>query len=388
MKTSVGTCQQIVRQLAEKVPFEQVARKYSWASLSTKDKDCLWTEAERRIRTDASARSLLSTIYRMITAAKEYHEDQLRALALSIRLPSSVVPPARKQDTLRVMREVLERLRDTWTGTDTAGLQRFQQYRADYHMLRAHVQLELGDTSHAIRSYQEALTICEQDGLDERAAPIREEIAILQALEDRGQHLLPLDELKSEKLRIHEELVGVIANLETQQERLSNVERSCSEAKQAQDRLVQEIDGKRARLQELDQECSKQQAIVQELVNDVERHQAALRFLMTVRRAVMAPLWVEVVRRALDRGEIDEFTRQALERLAVDLPKEAVPLLTEIAARSPELFETDAQGFQTKMTQGLTLMARARHLEMQQDILGAAETMVEAWDKLLYAGES
>jgi hypothetical protein len=384
---STSLCQQIVHLLDRQVPSKQVAGKYSWASLSPQDRECLWEEAERQSTDPEGSPALLYTIYRMV--ANKHPWDELRALALILQLPDAVVPPPKKQDGLKRVSRVLDQLRETLSGRDRTGIQRFRRYKADSCVLRAHLQIGLNKIPHAIQSCQEALTIYQEDGLEERASRIRQEIARLKALGERGHHLLPLDRLTSEQLRIQEELTRIGIDLKTQQQLLSDFKANCEEAKRSRDSLLQEIHDKEAQLQRLNQECVKQQTLGQRLGEDIEKKQSALHFLVALPQAAMAPLWVEVVRLALDQGEIDELTRQALERLALDLPEGAVPLLAEIAARSPEPFTVDAEGFQSKVTRGLALMADARQLkEKQQDLSAAAEVLVEAWDTLLASREA
>lgn len=387
MGKSTSLCQQIVHQLGRKVSPKQIAGRYSWASLSPQDRECLWEEAERQSADPEGSPVLLYTIYRMV--ANEHPWDELRALALALQLPDAVLSPSKKQDGLKRMSCVLDQLRDTLSGRDRAGIQQFRRYKADYCVLRAHLRVGSNEVPHAIQSYQEALTIYQQDGLEERASRIRQEIARLKALGEKGQHLLPLDRLTSEQLRLREELTKINADLKTQQQLLSDVKANCEEAKRSRDSLLQEIHDKEAQLQRLNQECMKQQTLGQRLGEDIEKKQSALHFLVALPQAAMAPLWVEVVRLALDQGEIDELTRQALERLALDLPEDAVPFLAEIAARSPEPFAVDAAEFQSKTTRGLALMAKARQLkEKQQDLSAAAQVLVEAWDLLLASGET
>lgn len=387
MSKSTSLCQQIVQQLDRKVSWKTVASKYSWASLSLEDRECLWEEAEQRSIDPEGSGSLLYAIYSMTMMTNKYPWDELRALALILQLPDDVFPLPNKEDGLTRMSRVLDRIRGTLSGGDKPGIQRFMQYKADYCALRAHVLLKSEKTSHAAQSYKEALAIYQEYGLEERASQMRREIAHLKAVE-KGQHLLPLDRLASERLRLQETLSKLRADVEAERQRLSDFQATLEKAQAERDSLTQEIEDKIARLQTLNPEYERSLARVEELVKHVRRLKSALYFLTALPRAAMAPLWVEVVRLALDQGEIDELTRQALERLALDLPEDAVPLLAEIAARSPEPFAVDAKEFQSKTTRGLALMAKARQLkEKQQDLSAAAEVLVEAWDMLLASGE-
>lgn len=100
--------------------------------------------------------------------------------------------------------------------------------------------------------------------------------------------------------------------------------------------------------------------------------------MRTLPQAATAPLWVEVVRLVLEQGEIDDLTQQALERLMIPFPQEAVPLWAEIAARSPSLSAVDVERFQAAQTHW-TAIARARRLR-KSDVRAAAQALVKAWD--------
>ena len=383
MSTNLG--QEIVQKLDSKVPYQQVAKEYSWSSLSLADRQYLWQEARRRSADGHNA--LLFAIY---TMTREQHPwDELHALALIVELPDTVMPLAKKQDGLKRMSGRLEYIRGTLSDQNPADIQRYRQYKAGYYVLEAKTSLRLKNIARATRNYQEALAIYQEYGLEERASRVRQEIARLKKMEEEGQHLLPLDRLASEQLRLQEELTKIRASVTAQQQQLSEIQASYQKAKRGRDGLLQEVRDKKPQIQKLDQEYKKQQALRQKLEEDIEKKLPALNFLVALPQAAMAPLWVEVVRLALEQGEIDELTRQALERLALDFPEEAVPLLAEIAARSPEPFTVNAQDFQSKVTRGLALMADARQLkEKQQDLSAAAKVLVEAWNLLLASGET
>lgn len=382
---SMNLGQEIVQKLDSKVPHKQIAKEYPWSSLPLADREYLWQEAKRLSAEGSNA--LLFAIY---TMTREHHPwGELRALALIVQLPNTVIPLAKKQDGLKRMLGTLERIRDTLSDQNTADIQRYRQYKADYYMLEASILLRLKNMARATRNYQEALVIYQEYGLEKRASRARQEIARLKKIEEEGQHLLPLDRLASEQLRFQEELTKTKASVTAQQRQLSEIQTSYQKAKQDSDSLLQEVRDKKSQLQKLGQECKKQQALKQKLEEDIAKKLPALHFLVALPQAAMAPLWVEVVRLALDQGEIDELTQQAVERLAIDFPEEAVPLLVEIAARSPKPFTVNATEFQSKVTRGLALIAQARQLkEEQQDLSAAAEALVEAWDTLLASGET
>jgi len=233
MSTNLG--QEIVQKLDGKVPYQQVAKKYSWSSLPLADRQYLWQEARRRSADGSN--TLLFAIYSM--TRKQHPWDELRALALIVQLPDTVIPLAKKQDGLRRMSGRLEFIRGTLSGQNTDDIQRYRQYKADHYVLEAKTSLRLKNIARATRNYQEALAIYQEYGLEERASRVRQEIARLKVVEDEKQHLLPLDRLASEQLRLQEELTKIRASVTAQQQQLSEVQASYEEAKRGRDSLLE-----------------------------------------------------------------------------------------------------------------------------------------------------
>jgi regulator of sirC expression with transglutaminase-like and TPR domain len=86
------------------------------------------------------------------------------------------------------------------------------------------------------------------------------------------------------------------------------------------------------------------------------------------------------VRLALEQGEIDSLVRQAVERLSLQFPEEALPLLAEIAARTPGSFSIDQEVYQACTGHWMGKIAEARRLKEEGKIRAAAKTLVDAWD--------
>ena len=87
-----------------------------------------------------------------------------------------------------------------------------------------------------------------------------------------------------------------------------------------------------------------------------------------------------ITNKASRQGEIDDLSLQALHRLAIPHPDDAIPLLAEIAARAPEPFMIEKEQATSAMSHWFALIARARHEMQANNHLKAAQTMLEAWD--------
>ena len=378
MSSSSEHRHEIIRQLDSGLPAEKVAKTHSWNALSQEDREWLLEEAERRIgMTDPQKRrELVLAAYHM---TREYPWDRVRALALIVQFPDDDLTSSKRKGALQFMSTVLEKIRDTLSDRNAADIQRYERYKADYHALEAKFCLGQSDIAGAIHSYQEALALYQRCDL-QKGSCVKEEIDRLEALSARGEQLLPLDCLKSEQLRVQEELLRCKEKATTAQKKLSEVQAECKQRNDQLRGLEQKVDTRNKQLQDLEEKHNKQQ-------EDIRRQQSTLWFLEALPRAAMAPLWVEVVRLALRQGEIDELTRQALERLSLDFPQDAPPLLAEIAARSPEPFAIDTREFGSKTARGFRLMAEARKMKEEHDLTAAAEALVEAWDMLLACPE-
>ena len=195
----------------------------------------------------------------------------------------------------------------------------------------------------------------------------------LKSCKEQANKLLPIETLLSQRSQLEGDLVQI-------QEQFTLLK---SQIQQAQTSLSQ-TESKRIKEEESFQE--KHIELVG-LKSDIEQFRkkypytrATLEFMLALPQAATAPLWVEVLRLALQQGEMDELSKQALERLAIPHPDDAIPLLAEIAARAPEPFKIELKQAQKVITQWFLLIARAR-LEIQAEKpLKAAETMVRAWE--------
>jgi chromosome segregation ATPase len=277
----------------------------------------------------------------------------------------------KRDDILSSMREKLRKIREALSRTKSEEISRYMQYQAEYYVLQAHRKIDVAKLDEAIKSYEEALSRYNASDLpvSDRVDLVKQDLNRLREIRSRSQYLIPKDRLESRHLQLRqevkkraEELKTIRGNIEREVDRRSRLKQRC-------DSLKQEIERYEERTKEFNL-----------LKRKIRQHEAGLQFFITLPQAAMAPLWVEVVRLALEQGEIDSLVRQAVERLSLQFPEEALPLLAEIAARTPGSFSIDQEVYQACTGHWMGKIAEARRLKEEGKIRAAAKTLVDAWD--------
>lgn len=369
---------QIIERLDSGEKPKAIAGQYTWNSIPPTDRQKLGAEAERRSITTDRSDALLQALYFLTRKADEW--ESLRALALIIRRPD--LEFERKKDGLEHIRQALEKARNKLTQHDTAAIRRYNLQRADYYALSADV-LQEGNSgatlAQVIKLYQDAQGIWQNYGEAERAEWAEGQIQTLQNMIKRGEHLLPIELLRSERSALNSQIQELHSQAEAAQVALTTTEESNREASARVAQLKKQIEGVQEELSALQSKLAERRREITHLETQVREYEPALYFLMELPHAATAPLWVEVVRIALEQGDIDDLTPQALERLIVPYPDEALPLLAEIAARAPEPFAIPAGTFQNTAATWFAGIAEARAL-MEENMEAAARRLVDAWD--------
>jgi len=348
-----------------------------WNSVPPPERRKLTAEAERRsVQTDKSD-AVLQALYFLTQKVDEW--ESLRALALIVRRPD--LDFDRKTKGLEHIWQTLEGFRTKLTQHDNTAVRRYKLYEADYYALSADVRQQ-GDSgtplSQVIQLYQSAQQIWQQYGVTERVEWAREQIETLQDMAQRGESLLPIELLRSERAALQTQIQDLKSQIETAQAALLETQQSERAAAAKAAKIEEETKAAEQQTQQLQDRLQLGEQALRDLREKVEEHEVGLQFLMALPRAATAPLWVEVVELALDQGEYDPLVRQALERLAEPYPEQALPLLAEIAARAPEPFAVPSGTFQDATVAWLSAIAEARVL-MEQDVEAAAQRLVDAW---------
>lgn len=371
---NLGT--KILTELDQGTRADKLKKDYPWPTLSVRDRERLFAEAEKRLK-DPSGRELLIALY-LMSKDKDLW-DTLRVLSLVLRHPH--IDLDKKHNVLGEMRRYLDQLRSSLSSApgEAHTVRRYQEYETQFYVLSAQVQVESEKIDEALVSYQAALAIGQKAGLQDLVALVQRQMAQLEEIKYQNTPLVPLERLESERLRLQSELKR-LETLRQEQEQISHsLQAEAQQHKLEKDQLVQQIDQWRRVVEagEARDRDLKQRA--QDLNSQLFDQDAGLKFLVTLPRVAMAPLWVEVLRLALQQGEMDDLSRQALERLSIPFPQEALPILAEVAARWPEPYDVDPDKFRQTTSHWMALMAKARQLK-EKNTVAAAQVMVEAWD--------
>jgi hypothetical protein len=177
-----------------------------------------------------------------------------------------------------------------------------------------------------------------------------------------------MEELESHQTRLRTEIYKLTQQtamlkqqLEGKQGEITQEDKKLTGLNKQQSIILKDIQIKQNQLKALTK-------IIEDKNNSISALEAGLQFLVILPQVAMAPVWIEVVRLALDKGQIDSLTIQALERLALSCPKEALPLLAEIGARCPDPFKVDTSQIQSAIANWFGLIAESRSLQKKDEI--------------------
>lgn len=377
----------IVEMVDQGVLPKQVAEKIPWDTLTVEEREQVFTEAESRIL-EPNANQLLEAMYHLTL---EQPWDLLRVLTLYVRCKSS--PYGRKVSALGIMRKKLDQLRDSFigeVGRDTAQIKRYKHAEADYYALYGIVQCEENKIDDALRNLIAAQSRYDELGAQDRSAIIREKIAALREALEKNNTLMPVQALLDEREALKNEISQFTQKRDVLRDEVNRLQNEIELAAARLNQLETSSQEINLRVKQAEQEearlaacCSAIQARIKDLHHQADTAEAGLRFLLSLQRAASAPLWVEVVRLALQQGEWDELTVRALERLYLSYPEEAGPLLAEIVARSADA-SIDESIYSA--LDGFALIAKAS-LEPDTNLEFKARCLLDGWNQILKVEE-
>lgn len=342
----------------------QILQKFPWTSLSPEDKSDLF----RRVdvwRDDPKIQVLLRYV---IDASKGIDiPSRTKALILAFsNYQFKEIKDNIETNCLKSLGELLDQVKDS--GAD--GVKRYQFYLADFHNIKAQNLFDDGKFQEAKTRYQEALKIYNQIGeqdttLTEKKRIVQKSIEQLERLISENMQIGSIDGLRNEQLELLEEV-------RNQTDLLEQLTKECNSLQKRKE------DGEHA-ISQIKSEFAAASKKLKSLQEKIKMNESAAQFLVALPQLTMSPLWLEVVRLALDKGEMDEFTKKCLEVLRISYPKDALPLLAEIAVRAPTSIPMSVESAQFGLEKFSTLMEEAHSLE-STDELQAARKLIEAWD--------
>lgn len=358
-----------------------IAESYDWQILTTDERETLLGIANDLLN-DPKGQNFTRTILQLTLKKDDW--DFIRAISLIMRRTDTSIEE--KKIGLDYMGKTLEKIRENLS-KEPDSLNRYLQYWADYKVLSAKYHEDKGNLDLALNNYSEALDSYQKIGANKKIDEVKRQIEKINLWKENQAYLIPLTALQDERIRLNHEVEEIQNNLNHSSEVLkaSGAEvNSLSEQKKNLEYEVeeknQEITGINVRMDELIGEISKKEIRIRELGT-------ALDFMVALPRLATGPLWVEVVRIAMNQGEIDDLAIQALERLSINGSKEAKRLLSEISARLPEGMNLDHIQFESELNRWFLGIAKANN-KREEDPFLAAQTMTETWDSFLQYIES
>ncbi len=360
--------QQIIDDVDAGASPAAIAAKYPWEGLSLLVREELFEELDRRRQEGRASLPLLKALFVLTSGRDPWAEMRVLVAASG----DEATDKERREGILERLKDGLTRIYDS-VGEDQVC--QFLHYRGEYYILKAQMHIDDGDLDGAIGSYEQALKSYEKatsegsSSSPARIVVVKQDLDRLRSIQAKNQHLVPWDALESESLQLQQQISERAEELEGLRNDIQDRTTEREDLTKLRDQLKREIEEYEGRERE-----------VESLKKKIRQHEAGLQFLVALPQAATAPLWVEVVRLALQQGEIDSLAQDAVERLALEYPEEALPLLSEIAARTPGGFSLNEDAYQACTRHWMGKIAEARRLREEDGIRAAAKALVEAWD--------
>jgi hypothetical protein len=371
--------QTIISRLDGGEKWQQLAGFIDWGAIPVVEREKLFAEAEKRSTQANVSDNLIRALGQLSARAKD-SSSTIRSCTLLMRRPDLELEDRKR--VLDLVRRQLQTLSGTIQRDDELGLRQYRLHVADFLALQTDVDLQTpgeGALQAAIDKYSEAQTIWDRYEQPTRAEWAGDQVRMLKSMQEHKETLVPMDQLRSESAELMAKSEAVRERLRAESAKLEETTHRSEELSAENANLMTQARKMRSELDRVQAEVHRSNGDVQDLASRIRSHEAALHFLMVLPRAASGPLWAEVVRVALDQGEIDSFTQQALERLVISCPEEALPVLAEVAARAPEPFRWTEREFRDAATGWMIAAAEANALKQKGDFAAAAQRLLDMW---------
>jgi DNA repair exonuclease SbcCD ATPase subunit len=366
---------EIIKQLKDGKKFENLKTKVTWESLSPQDRTAL-LEKSRQWQDEEAGYEILRILYD-ITPKTEY-SFRIKVL-IGVVLRTDKGKSINKDNILKLIKRDLDSWRDSLTGSrDQKRIELYHIHEADYNWLCGYVLEEQEDYALAKNRYQEALRTYQKLDYQNGIQRATQKLADIEKRKPDDPGAVPIEVLQNSRTMLKEEVAKLTQEAREVEQLLEAKKNELKEQSQIVGDLQQKVSELSSEVSQSQNKLSVLSKEIQEKELEKGKLESGLQFLTTLPKVAMAPLWVEIVRLALEKGRMDSFTIQAIKRLSIDCPQDALPLLAEIAARCQEPFTVDTTSIQSGMAHWFSLIAEARSLQQEDEIL-AAQKMVDAW---------
>jgi|GEM_PF-4108095 len=353
---------EIIEEIEKGDTSQQITQKFSWASLSFTDKE----EIVRYISVSKDSDKVEKLLRYVHYSSKEV-DIPICTRALISAFSN---PLLKKMNLEKICSSFLNKWGDQTKDSNPEGVIQYLFCLADFHGIQAKFSCDDGKLQQAKSSYQKALGTynkigIQDDTLTEKKRVVQKYIEQIESLISENMQIGSIDSLRNERL----ELLADVRNQKDLSEKIKKEYESLQTKIKEGEHVISQIKS----------EFATQNKKLKSLQEKIKVNESAVHFLVALPQLTMSPLWVEVIRLALDKGEIDEFTKKCIEALRASYPKYAIPLLVEIAVRTQTTIPISSEAAQFGLGKFSALMEEARSLEATDEIQ-AAKKLVEAWD--------
>lgn len=349
----------IIEELLIGLSVEQISTRYPWLSLSETDRRFLIQQVRGG---NERSKLVLRLLAHMVQDLPEpFRLDQIEVLFLGyIYLNWN---ETQKQLALSRIEQALDEFR-SFVEQEPRFLLSYQEYTARFHFLRGKFHLQRREYDKTISEWSQASYWYRQANFLDKASRLE---YLVEALSSPPNYGPPFSE-------------GVIDDwlwgfLSDENQRLLN---HVMEQKAKLEQLEAEVESKQQELNILNQKVQYFQDRLEILSRQIQEDSIYLEFLKTLRQSSPAPLWLEIVRLALQQGELDDLAAKAIKRLLQFPEQWDADLLDQVIARAGEYWGEDW----IDLNSWANKLHEIGELD-PSDSLAIAKMVVEAWEALL-----
>lgn len=358
----VSVVDAILADLKNGYPPEKISLRFPWILLSEADRKRLIEKASGHSH---QARQLLRLLAVMVEDVPvEFRWDQIDILMVGFQYLGW--DDLQKQIALNKMELALGDL-GLLAGQQTGLKTVYKHYQARFHQLRGKYYFEKSEYLRASEDFAQASESFMEAGYSSEAQKMQYVTAVLrrwlqgqpEPLQTRISEEFLFDYLRDEERQL-------LGQLTARRQELQQVE--------------EELRSKTAQLQALEQRIEQQRNTVSLLQQEIQTAELYRDFLLELRDHAMAPLWLQIVRRAMSQHSMNDLAEAALQQLRAFSQDANLQLLYQILIR--------AAGYDPQVAGQITqAIGQIRQGGTTEKIPAAAELLLTGWEQLLDALE-
>jgi len=344
---------------------EKIKINFPWVQLTPEDRQTL---IEKACGFSHACKSLLRLLGLMVEDVPvEYRWDQVDILFAGFQYLGWNEP--QKQIALIHIEQALSQLSALVENQRPDLRQTYHGYRARFYLLRGSFFYEKVELFRSVEDFKRAAEAFRQAGNIKQAT----------RLDYLSRGIAALVQEKNQPLETGTKDDFLFRFLRQEEKNLLN---EITEHKLEIEALDENIRSKKDWLLKLEVNLQDYQKQIQELQQQLAEYRIYENFVGELRHHISAPLWQEVLLLALQQGEVDELTKQAIERLSLTKNGWDQNLLTKALIKIGRMEEDVAE----QTAKGFTLIEQAK-TKTDENVLRSARWMGEGWKSVLDALE-